>query len=165
MDDKIKNFSAVSKGLLKGNFVFQADYYNYVEREQNTPADMKYTISTFEEQETTAVCEVKMGNGFLSVAIKGLNMKNGYFPKMICSKLIPHYCNISGNNENDFRILMMALPDIKPNRPIDSSFQICFDKGLPCSIGFSFHDMDENFHVSEIILNIYGCLKHYIENE
>lgn len=165
MDEKIKSFSTVSKGLLKGNFIFQADYYNYVEREQNTPADMKYTISTFEENKTNAVCEVKLDNGFLCVTIKGLELENACFPKTICSKLIPHYCSINGNDEKDFQILMMALPDIKPHRPTNSSFQICFDKGSLCSIGFSFSNMDDNFHVSEIILDIYGYLQQYIENE
>ena len=165
MDEKIKNFSAVSKGLLKGNFIFQAEYFSYVVREQNSPADMKYKVSTIEEKKTNAVCEVRLNNGFLCVTIEGLNLENGYVPKTICSKLLPRYCSVSGTDEHDFRILMMALPDIKPQRPANSGFQICFDKGLPCSIGFSFSDMDDNFHVSEIILDIDGYIKQYIENE
>ena len=166
MEDNINNFCVLSKGVLKGSFVFEADYYAYVERKQNSPMDNKYNVTTLEEKATNALFEVKLQDGFLSVSIIGLNIENNRcFPTVISSKLVPYNCSISEPGEEDFQVLSMALPDLNPQPRGHSHMRILFRKGMPVSLGFVFSNMSEDFHIYEQILDVDGKLKYYIEND
>lgn len=150
------SLETMSKGLLKGDFKFQVKDYSYVAKYMNTPMDGKYTIPLNYESDSNAICAVTMNNNTLTVVISGLQLERGYCPKHFSSKLYPHRFNMSGENNDDFRMLIVPFADMTTNPRNNIRVEFIFDKGKLYSIGFNISEMDNNFHVNETELELYG---------
>lgn len=162
MEENFSNFKTFSDGLLEGSFIFAADYYSYVERGMNSPADSRYNVSVYEEETTEVEIKVTLTDGVVNVEMPNLQLKNSHFPKFLSSKLKPHQGGIHGNRGDDFRIGVIPLPDVATGRNSNVRMELLFRKDTLCGINFVFSDMDDNFHVYETILNLDGSLKEYI---
>lgn len=150
------SLETMSKGLLKGDFKFQVTNCCYVEKYMNTPMDGKYSIPLIFESESNAICDVTMSDNKLIIVIRDLQLERGYFPQHFSSKVYPHRFNMLGKNNDDFRMLIVPFADMTttPRNHIRAEF--IFDKGKLDSIGFNISEMDDNFHVNETELRLYG---------
>ena len=146
----------MSKGLLKGDFKFQVTDYSYVEKYMNTPMDGKYSIPLNYESDSNAICDVTMSDNTLTVVINDLQLERGYYPQHFSSKVYPHRFNMSGEENDDFRMLIVPFADMTTNPRNNIRVEFIFDKGKLYSIGFNISEMDNNFHVNETELRLYG---------
>lgn len=161
MEEKFSNFKTFSNGLIEGNFIFKAEDYTYVERGMNSPADGRYNVSVCEDDETDAEVKVTLLDGTITVEMPNLQIKNRHFPRYLKSTLEPHQGSIFGNDEN-FKICTIPLSDIVTRKNSYARMELIIEKGAISGVNFVFSDMDDNFHVYETILNLYGKLKEYI---
>ena len=161
MEERLSNFKTFSNGLIEGNFIFKADDYTYVERGMNSPADGRYNVSVCEDGETDAEVKVTLLDGTITVEMPNLQIKNRCFPRFLKSTLEPHEGSISGHRE-DFKICAIPLSDIITRKNSYARMELIIQKGAIRGVNFVFSDMDDNFHVYETILNLFGKLKEYI---
>lgn len=161
MEERFSNFQTFSNGLIEGNFIFKAEDYTYVERGMNSPADSRYNVSVFEEDQIDAEVKVSLENGTITVEMPNLQIKNRYFPKYLKSTLKFGQGNIFGNDE-DFKICAIPLSDIITSKNSHARMELIIQKGAIGGVNFVFSDMDDNFQVYETILNLYGEIKEYI---
>ena len=151
---KIISWPSITKGLITEDFVFHSNSYSYVERSMNTPADRRYSVDFMEDESTKTSCSMSINNGQISISISGLSLKNGYFPNYLSSKIDPMHCSVIGDEDDDFRIAVISLPDLSSNIHNHIRVELKFEKNKLNGIGFNISRMDGNFHVYETILDL-----------
>ncbi len=157
--DRGITWELVSRGLLHENFSFQGEEYTYVERGMDTPADNLYGLSTVEEKETNVVCQLSLVDDIISVTIPYFGC--GSLPNMLYTKIYPEKYNLIGNEEDNFRILVIPFSDMDSfsfNTQINYRMELQFHEKELCCLAFTISTMDANFHVSEVIIHLYGYI-------
>ena len=148
---------AMSNGILTESFIFQVSNYSYVEKRMNTPMDSSYFIPVSHEEYCDATCAISMSDGALEITIEDLNLGRSYYPKSFRSKIYPHRFNMSGKKGDDFRMLIVPFEDMSSNNHQNNiRAEFIFDKEVLSSICFNVSVMDENYHVFETELRLYG---------
>ncbi len=159
IEDEVITLKSISNGLLCGDFSFQANEYTYVERGMSTPVESQYNILENQEREIDVTCHMSLIDGTIVVEMPFIECSP--LPRRLCTKLYPGKYNLIGNEEDNFRILVIPFPDMDSfsfNTQINYRMELHFHEKELCCLAFTISTMDANFHMSEVIIHLYGYI-------
>ena len=156
IDEKLES---ISKGFLDGSFIFEVTSYSYIEGGYNSMGgDYNPTVNRNRCEET--FCEINTdfyeGDGVIVVRLVNVDLEYATFPMRFDSKIYDEKCNIIGEENEDFRLLVVSLVDMTDNPMQSYRIEFRFDKGELVSIGIVYVDMTNTYNISETIFEMYG---------
>ena len=161
MDNQIINLEVLTKGLLpiEAFLEFCVYEYSYIFRSMTGVHQSKYDVDPIETREVFASCSISTENNVLSVSLEGLNIDaDPYYPTHFGTALDGSFPKISGNDDDEFRMLIIPFRDMdKYNQDAHFRMELLFFQGTLDTIKFSISRSDmATLTYSESILELRG---------
>lgn len=161
MEDQVINLEVLTKGLLpvEAFLEFYVHEYTYVFRSMTGVHQSQYDVDPIETREVSASCSISTVNNELSVTLDGLNIDaDPYYPKHFRTVLDGSYPKISGNDDDEFRMLVIPFRDMdRYNRDTHFRMELLFFQGKLDTIKFTISQSDmATLTYSESILELRG---------